>query len=337
MVADFIPRKSAASTKAYFARADVEVDGQAVYEPIWVGKGCERLGVEGEASRKEFNRLVDNKHPLTGEQLTPRQRADRVAALEVCFGPPKSVSLAIEYDPDGKLVHKALVDAILDTTRDGIEPLAAVRVRKGGKYEDRETGNVAGVLHMHGMARPVKGTPMPHHHGHLVLGNVTWDAAEGKHKALKQHTMMKNAPALEQMFHRKLRENLHAIGYRTKGEGRNWEIVGVSRGAIEKFSERRGVIQKFKEKVKTHKRDYAGLMTREPKAEHYDLAELRKDWDSRLSDSEKAAFKYLRARPKVNRAPEFARPQQRHLAFMQKVASIFRGLTKEKEAGIERW
>jgi conjugative relaxase-like TrwC/TraI family protein len=266
--------------------------------------------------------------------MTARMRPDRVAALEICFGPPKSVSLAIEYAPGGMEVLHALADSIRDTLAGRIELLAQARVRKDGRMEDRLTGNVAGVLHMHGMARPVGGTPMPHWHGHLVLGNVTWDALDGgtgQWKALKMRAIMDNAPEIEAMFHGKLREKLHGLGYRTKGEGRNWEIVGVPRSVVEKFSERHGVIQRFRQKVgKVWKRDYAALMTREEKPEHHNLAGLRRAWDSRLTPRERDAFRFLQARPKVGRPDEILRGNKSHLQFLHRVATIARDVVLER-------
>lgn len=324
-----IPRKSAASTQEYFSKRDAD----HTIPPVWIGKCLETLGIEAglPAAQKAFNRLVDNKSPIEGWQLTPRQRSDRVAALELNFNPPKSVSLAIEFDPSGNLVRDALVKAVRDTMTDVVEPLAAVRVRKGGVYEDRVTGSVAGVMHMHALARPVNGFPMPQWHAHVVLGNVTWDRFEGIHKALKQHQIKKQAPAIEKAFHEKLRQNLHDIGYRTEGKGRNWNIVGISKATEKKFSERKAVIEKFKETVDVWWPQYAALKTREEKVD-IPLEELRPMWAAKLTEKEKEAFEYLRARPKTARFPEAMKRRGKHLALIQKVVA----LSQEKELTHER-
>lgn len=329
MAVNLIARKSAASTKEYFSRRDADHQ----IPPVWIGKGLESLGIEaGEvAALKPFNRLIDNKSPVEGVQLTPRQRSDRVAALELNFNPPKSVSLAIEFDPSGSLVRDAFVSAVRDTMTEVVEPLAAVRVRKGGVYEDRVTGNVAGVMHIHALARPVNGVPMPQWHSHVVLGNVTYDNVEKVHKALKQHSIFKHAPEIEKSFHDKLRQYLHNIGYRTEGKGRNWGIVGISKATERKFSERKTVIDKFKETAKVWRPQYAALTTREEKVD-IPIEELRAIWKDKLTDREKESFEYLRARPKLARFPEAIKRRAKHLALVQKVMA----LSQEKELTHER-
>jgi hypothetical protein len=43
----------------------------------WHGRSAERLDLAGEVTREAFFALCDNRHPLTGAQLTPRQKEGR--------------------------------------------------------------------------------------------------------------------------------------------------------------------------------------------------------------------------------------------------------------------
>ena len=323
------PRTDARSAKAYYARRDsVEPD-----PAVWFGKGAERLGLEGEATQQARNRLFDNKAP-DGSKLTPRGGENRLAGWDANFHPPKSVSLAIEFAPNGEQVKAALVRSILKTVEEKIEPLAATRIRKDGKYEDLVTGEVIGSLHMHPDARPVNSKVGLHWHGHAVLYNGTFNAEENRHKALKVHEVMKQAPDIQNHFHKTLRSELHAIGFQTKGKGTAWEIMGVSKATVRKFSERNGVIREaldtLKEagKLTKGKRKTVGLETREEKVPGT-LEDWRKEWVSRLTDREVKTFDRLQARPKFGRVGH-----RNHLHLIGRLASY--GQTHSRDDGIER-
>ena len=83
------------AAKDYFsqelAQADYYMkDGQQI-SGKWHGLGAKALGLEGAIDKESFERLCDNQHPLTGEQLTARMKANRRvtrpgdAALRTCW------------------------------------------------------------------------------------------------------------------------------------------------------------------------------------------------------------------------------------------------------------
>ena len=74
------------------ARQDYYSAGQTV-TGLWHGQAAERLGLVGEVTSRHFFALADNHHPLTGEQLTPRQKHNRTPGYDFTFSAPKSVSL----------------------------------------------------------------------------------------------------------------------------------------------------------------------------------------------------------------------------------------------------
>jgi conjugative relaxase-like TrwC/TraI family protein len=67
---------------------------------LWGGKAAERLGLSGQVNQQDYFAVVDNLHPKTGEQLTPRQRDDRRAGYDFTFSAPKSVSVLYELSGD---------------------------------------------------------------------------------------------------------------------------------------------------------------------------------------------------------------------------------------------
>src|SRR5208283_3934222 len=93
------PSESAAAAKKYFGdslrRSDYYIDGQEV-PGQWHGKGAERLGLSGEVQDPEYVALCDNLHPVTGEQLSPRNKDNRRPGFDFTFSAPKSVSVLYE-------------------------------------------------------------------------------------------------------------------------------------------------------------------------------------------------------------------------------------------------
>src|SRR5438046_645342 len=57
---------------------------------VWHGRGAAALGLTGTVEREQYFRLCENRHPLTGEQLTPRTKATRRVLYDFTFDAPKS-------------------------------------------------------------------------------------------------------------------------------------------------------------------------------------------------------------------------------------------------------
>lgn len=91
-----IPSMSAAHAKAYFsealAKSDYYLNDQELQGQI-KGQLAKRLGVQGPATKEVFFALSENRHPKTGEKLTPRTKENRIVGYDVNFHCPKSVSL----------------------------------------------------------------------------------------------------------------------------------------------------------------------------------------------------------------------------------------------------
>lgn len=180
-----IPSKSAASATRYF---DVELSRGDYYADkgelpgTWHGKGAALLGLSGEVTREAFAALADNRHPETGEQLTPRQKADRRAGYDFTFSAPKSVSAFYEYLRASGRDDQA--NALLDVFRTSVretmaelEPDMRVRVRTGGQNSDRVSGNMVWAEFTHFQSRPVDGFSDPHLHIHAFAMNMSHDGA----------------------------------------------------------------------------------------------------------------------------------------------------------------
>ena len=94
------------------------------------------------------------------------------------------------------------------------------RVRKGGKDEDRVTGNMVGAEFMHFTARPWKGRLDPHLHAHCVVFNTTFDPVEERWKASQQGDLKRDADYWEAAFDARFAKRLNELGYADR-EGRH--------------------------------------------------------------------------------------------------------------------
>src|SRR6516164_7158246 len=128
---------SASGAKRYYATADYYTEGQELVG-LWGGKGAARLGLEGTVQKEAFERLCDNRHPMTGRPLTVRTRSERTVGYDFTFSVPKSVSLLYAMSGDQGIMD-AFRGAVDETMRE-IETEMKTRVRKGGEDHDRTTG-----------------------------------------------------------------------------------------------------------------------------------------------------------------------------------------------------
>src|SRR5580658_545054 len=173
-------QNSGAAAKKYYATADYYSEGQEIVG-LWGGKGAARLGLEGTVDKVSFERLCDNLHPKTGEQLTVRTRSERRVGYDFTFSVPKSVSLIYAMSGDQDILG-AFRGAVDETMRE-IEAEMKTRVRKKGADIDRTTGNMVWAEFIHTTSRPVKGIPDPQLHAHVFAFNATFDDEENRWKA----------------------------------------------------------------------------------------------------------------------------------------------------------
>jgi conjugative relaxase-like TrwC/TraI family protein len=233
-------QRNLATAKLYFREhlsqgdaAEMTVAGQ------WFGRGASRLGLGRETvvSLEAFERLCENRHPLTGNRLTVRQVKDRRVFYDFVISAPKSVSILALAGGDDRLV--VLHDKACRRAIECMEESAATRVRVGGRDEDRVTGEFVAAGFRHDCSRSLD----PQLHTHVVVFNATFDSVEQRWKALQAGEIYEAINFYTEVYRSELAAGLKDLGYRLRSTRNGFEIDGVSPEIIRRFSKRRQEIE----------------------------------------------------------------------------------------------
>jgi hypothetical protein len=150
---DYYERQVAAGAEDYYA-------GRGESPGVWIGGGLQALDVPvgSRVSHEAFLGLMEGRHPGDGSQLRRMTRASTVAAIDLTFSAPKSVSVL--YAVAGGEMSAALSEAHERAVTAGVGYLerAACFTRRGHGGAVRVAGE--------GFVAAVSGTPsvprLPH-------------------------------------------------------------------------------------------------------------------------------------------------------------------------------
>ena len=134
-----------------------------------MGRGAEALGLAGRVSATQFSALIASADPRSpGTRLRSCERDPKIAAFDLTFSAPKSVSVLFATAPER--VAGVLVACHEEAVRAAVEypPDAAVRVRRGpGGLREDQAGLIA-AAYRHRMSRALD----PQLHTHVVAANL---------------------------------------------------------------------------------------------------------------------------------------------------------------------
>lgn len=281
-----IQNSSPAGAKSYYSTSDYYTVGQELIGH-WRGEAAKRFGLDGMVAKDDWDALCDNRNPVDGTTLTPRQKQNRRVGYDFNFHVPKSVSLLYAMTEDERILE-AFRDSVDETMRE-MEAEAKARVRKRGQNEDRTTGNLVWGEFVHLTARPEDGVPDPHLHAHCFVFNATFDNEEIRWQAAQLGDIKRDAPYFEAVFHSKLARRMEALGLTTTRTKHAWELDGLAASTLDKFSRRTTRIEQVaRDKGITDPIAKAelGVTTRSRKAEDLTMPQLRDLWQDRLDERE---------------------------------------------------
>lgn len=288
----------------------------------WHGQAAQMLGLSGRVIEHDFTSLMNNRKP-DGSRLTQRDNPNRRGAYDFTFNIPKSVTLlhAIANDPR---IEASLRNAV-DATMHEIQRDASVRVRRGGQRSDRVTSNMVWADFVHHTSRPVNGQVDPNLHIHAVAANCSWDAEEGKWKALEIGAVKAQGDYYQSFFRQSLANQLKAHGYQLRRTEKNFEVAGIPERAIQEFSRRTQQIEALNVKLAAERgfdslsaegKAKLGATSREAKIAGQSYEQLQQGWISRLSSGEYKEIidTYLRSMSRTPAAsPRTNQEQSRYL------------------------
>jgi conjugative relaxase-like TrwC/TraI family protein len=208
----------------------------------WTGAGAETLRLDGRVDDDGFMALMDGRDPGTGERLKRVGGRSKVAAFDLTFSAPKSVSVLFaigEQGLAGALVeaHEHAVDAAL-----GYLEREACRVRRGrGGVRHEAGGGFVAAAYRHRMSRAED----PQLHTHVVAANMA-RGTDGRWTALDATLIYQHAKAAGYLYQAHLREAVRErLPWVRWGPVRNGmaEIEQLAPGVLREFSTRRRQIE----------------------------------------------------------------------------------------------
>ena len=210
-------------------------------------------------SREAFLGLMEGRHPGDGSQLRRMTRASTVAAIDLTFSAPKSVSVL--YAVAGGEMSAALSDAHdrAVTAAVGYLEREACFTRRGRGGAERVAGEgFVAAAYRHRLSRAGD----PQLHTHVVAANLT--RADGRFTSLDAHALYEHKSAAGAVYRSVLRaevrEQLPSVQWRGAGRGL-FEIDGVPDEVLRHFSQRRAEIEQ--RAVELVGAEAAGSLTRE--------------------------------------------------------------------------
>ena len=260
----------------------------------WHGEGAAKLGVSGEIKEEDWKNIIRGKD-ITGKQIVElgyKKVEDKngkfhfekahAPGTDLTFSAPKSVSiLALVH---GKFQDERLLEAHRQAVEDAMKyaekHFPQMRLKKDGVIREVDTKSFVIARFDHLTSRETeKDLPDPQLHTHNFMMNIT--ERDGKFYALNNTLLYQNKMFLGQVYRSYLAKRTLELGYQIKGEEKGlWEIKGVPKELIEKFSKRR---QEVLEKL--DKADYdnakvaakAAIVTRKTKG-HVEMKEVHQSW-----------------------------------------------------------
>ena len=270
--------RSPSAAASYFAADNYYTGADADRSGTWVGKGAERLGLEGRVSAEQFDALLRGELP-GGIQVGNAGQAHR-PGTDLTFSLPKSWSLLALVGGDQRIID-AYREAVIETLRWAEKNAAQTRMGSQAGYGKVATDNLTIGLFQHDTNRNQE----PNLHFHAVVANVT-QGSDGKWRALRNDKLWSFNTLLNSMTMARFRLAVEQMGYEAAPVGKhgNFEAAGIARGQVMAFSTRREEVLAARRGSGLEAGIVATLETRKGKEPVRDREGLLSSWRQRAEE-----------------------------------------------------
>jgi conjugative relaxase-like TrwC/TraI family protein len=202
----------------------------------WYGHGARSLGLDGEASKEGFRRLIQGRHPETGELLGRAHGRHAVTGFDLVLRPAKSVSVLYG------LGDAATGRAVLDAHHAGLAEATAyldgqLGARRGHGGAEHVWGKgLLAVGFDHRTSR--EGDPLVH--THLVVANRV-QGPDGRWTALDGRDVYRHRRAADAIYRATLQRELTrslSVEWTDADRHGNREVRGMPTELVRAFSKR---------------------------------------------------------------------------------------------------
>lgn len=231
----------AAEALQYFSKDNYYTEHEGLDESEWFGRGAHALGLAGKIDKQDFFRLLNG--TVDGNDLGRYTRDTDTGELErmhrpgtdMTFSAPKSVSLLAEVHGalEVREAHEQSVRVALGYLE---RELSRTRQMVDGEVREVQTGNLVVSMFRHNTSRELD----PQTHTHAIILNAT-QREDGAWRSLTNDAIYKGQRLIGAIYTAELASRLQTLGYeleRSDDRG-NFEVAGISRDQVEKFSQRR--------------------------------------------------------------------------------------------------
>ena len=270
--------RSPSAAASYFAADNYYTGADADRSGSWVGKGAEKLGLEGRVSADQFDALLRGELP-GGIQVGNAGQAHR-PGTDLTFSLPKSWSLLALVGGDQRIID-AYREAVIETLHWAEKNAAQTRMGSKDGYGKVATDNLTIGLFQHDTNRNQE----PNLHFHAVVANVT-QGSDGKWRALRNDKLWSFNTLLNSMTMARFRLAVEKMGYEAGPVGKhgNFEAAGIAREQVMAFSTRREEVLAARRGSGLEAGIVATLETRKGKEPVRDREGLLSSWRQRAEE-----------------------------------------------------
>jgi conjugative relaxase-like TrwC/TraI family protein len=279
---------SASNAEKYYYEKDPILVKEPDGNSRWQGQGAEKLGLSGQISKDTFVKILDGRHPETGQRLVAiGVNGEHRSGMDFVFSPPKSVSIYALHGGHAEIL-KAHQEAARETIKH-IETIVTARSTEDGQTKYQNTGNVVAATFMHSTSRAND----PQLHTHTIIMNMT--ESNGEWKAVSNESLFLSQNIINQVYQNHLAKNIVELGYNIDRKGSSFELSGFKQEWIDQFSKRSDEVTKYlnenidklreqyPEASEQKLKDLAILASRDEKDKSITAAELKDLWESQVS------------------------------------------------------